>query len=156
MSLLTTLGIKRRDCIMVKAKVKCTLVQGLRLCTGRTAHRGSRGKTLLILNRATRRGWGVSVTPRPLFTPGKDPVPIMLYNECSNNQPATYPSVFSSLVIAKLTSFRNMYPWAIFVFVHAIRLQFTRHSYSRPIQHNCHIYLHTKQGFSSHENVQWK
>jgi hypothetical protein len=25
----------------------------------------------------TRRGWGVSVTPRPLFTPGKDPVPIV-------------------------------------------------------------------------------
>jgi hypothetical protein len=25
-----------------KVKVKCTLVQALRLCTGRTAHRGSR------------------------------------------------------------------------------------------------------------------
>ena len=25
----------------------------------------------------TRRGWGVSVTPRPLFTPGKNPVPIV-------------------------------------------------------------------------------
>jgi hypothetical protein len=24
-----------------------------------------------------QRGWGVSVTPRPLFTPGKDPVPIV-------------------------------------------------------------------------------
>ena len=24
-----------------------------------------------------RRGWGVSVTPLPLFTPGKDPVPIV-------------------------------------------------------------------------------
>jgi hypothetical protein len=28
-------------------KVKCTLVQALRLCTGRTAHRGSRGTALL-------------------------------------------------------------------------------------------------------------
>jgi hypothetical protein len=28
-------------------KVKCTLVQALRLCTGRTAHRGSRGIALL-------------------------------------------------------------------------------------------------------------
>jgi hypothetical protein len=30
-----------------KIKVKCTLVQALRLCTGRTAHRGSRGIALL-------------------------------------------------------------------------------------------------------------
>ena len=60
-----------------KKKVKCTLVQALRLCTGRTAHRGSRGIALLFHDRGTRRGWGDSVTPRPLFTPGKDPVPIV-------------------------------------------------------------------------------
>jgi hypothetical protein len=30
---------------------------------------------LLIYDHGTRRGQGVSVTPRPLFTPGKDPVP---------------------------------------------------------------------------------
>ena len=29
--------------ISYKVKVKCTVVQVLRLCTGRTAHRGSRG-----------------------------------------------------------------------------------------------------------------
>ena len=60
-----------------KVKVKCTLLQALNLCTGRTAHRVSRGITLLFLVHGTRRGWGVSVTPRPLFTPGKDPVPIV-------------------------------------------------------------------------------
>jgi hypothetical protein len=59
-------------------KVKCTLVQALRLCTGRTAHRGSTGIALPFHDHSTRRGWGVSVTPRPLFTPGKDPVPILL------------------------------------------------------------------------------
>jgi hypothetical protein len=59
------------------AKVKCTLVQPLRLCTGRTAHRRSRGIALPFHDHGTRRGWGVSVTPRPLFTPGKDPVPIV-------------------------------------------------------------------------------
>jgi hypothetical protein len=31
----------------LKDKVKCTLVQALRLCTGRTAHRGSRDIALL-------------------------------------------------------------------------------------------------------------
>jgi hypothetical protein len=37
----------------------------------------SRGIALLFLDLGTRRGWGVSVTPRPLFTPGKDPGPIL-------------------------------------------------------------------------------
>jgi len=37
-------------------KVKCTLVQALRLCTGCTAHRGSRGIALLFLDHGTRRG----------------------------------------------------------------------------------------------------
>jgi hypothetical protein len=58
-------------------KVKVTLVHALRLCTGRTAHRGSRGIALLFHDHGTSRGWGVSVTPWPLFTPGKDPVPIV-------------------------------------------------------------------------------
>ena len=58
-------------------KVKVTLVQALRLCTCRTAHRGSRGIALLFHDHGTRRGWGVSVTPRPLLTPGKDLVPIV-------------------------------------------------------------------------------
>ena len=40
----------------VKVKVKCTLVQALRLCTGRTAHRGSRGVALLLHDHGTRRG----------------------------------------------------------------------------------------------------
>jgi hypothetical protein len=58
-------------------KVKCTLVQALKLCTGRTARRGSRGIALLFNDHGTGRGWEVSVTPRPLFTPGKDAVPIV-------------------------------------------------------------------------------
>jgi hypothetical protein len=53
---------------------QCTLVQALRFCT---AHRGSRGIALPFYGNGTRRGWGVSVTPRPLFTPGKEPVPIV-------------------------------------------------------------------------------
>jgi hypothetical protein len=40
-------------------------------CTSRAAHRGS------FMTNGTRRGRGVSVTPRPLFTPGKDPVPFV-------------------------------------------------------------------------------
>ena len=46
-----------------KVKVKVTLVQALRFCTGRTAHREIRGITLAFHDHGTRRGLGVSVTP---------------------------------------------------------------------------------------------
>jgi len=63
--------------LLKKVKVNCTLVQALRLCTGRRAHGGSRGIALLFHDHGIRRGWVVSVTPWPLFTPGKDPVPMV-------------------------------------------------------------------------------
>jgi len=44
------------ECYAVKKKGKCTLVQTLRLCTGRTAYRESRGIVLLFHNHDTRRG----------------------------------------------------------------------------------------------------
>jgi len=57
-------------------KVKGTLVQALRLCTGlRPTGRVERGIALLFHDHGTRRGWRVKVTPRPLFTPRKDLVP---------------------------------------------------------------------------------
>ena len=62
---------------VIKVKVKVTLVQALRLCTGRTAHRENRGIALPFHYHSTRRGWGVSVTPRLLFTLRIDPVPIV-------------------------------------------------------------------------------
>ena len=65
-------------CLMYKStsKGKGHHVQALRLSTGRTAHRGSRGIDLPFLDHGARRGWGVSVTPRPLFTPGKTRYPL--------------------------------------------------------------------------------
>ena len=39
--------------------------------------RVGRGIALLFHDRGTRRGWVVSSTPRPYFTPEKDPVPIL-------------------------------------------------------------------------------
>ena len=41
------------------------------------AQRVGRGISVLWHDRGTRRGWVVSSTPRPHFTPGKDPVPIL-------------------------------------------------------------------------------
>ena len=42
--------------ITFKVKLKVTPVQAMRLCTGRTAHRGSRGIALLVHDYDTRRG----------------------------------------------------------------------------------------------------
>ena len=41
------------------------------------AQKVGRGIALLFHDRGARRGWVVSSTPRPHFTPGKDPVPIV-------------------------------------------------------------------------------
>ena len=40
---------------IIKVKVKVTFVQALRLCTGRTARRGSRDIALPLHDRGTRR-----------------------------------------------------------------------------------------------------
>ena len=55
-----------------------TLVQALRLCTGRTAHRGRRDIALLFLDHGTRRG-GEGSTSRSgrSLPPGKDTVRIV-------------------------------------------------------------------------------
>ena len=76
-SMLLAVTIWQKSSGNVRVKAKVHPVQTLRLCTGRTAHRGSRGIALTSHDRGTRRGLGFSFTPRPLFTPGKDPVPIV-------------------------------------------------------------------------------
>jgi len=69
----TFFSVRLHGTLYNKLKVKWTVVQALRLCTGRTGHIGSRGIDLLFHDRDTRRRWGVSVTPRPFFTSGERP-----------------------------------------------------------------------------------
>jgi hypothetical protein len=59
-----------------KVKVNCTLVQALRLCTGRTAHRGSRGIAVLFLDHGTRRGEGSASRLGRSLPPGKTRYPL--------------------------------------------------------------------------------
>ena len=54
-----------------KVKVKCTLVQALRLCTGRAAHRGNRGIALPFLDYGTEGGEGSASRPGRSLPPGK-------------------------------------------------------------------------------------
>jgi len=56
--------------------VKCTVVQALRLCTGRTAHRGSRGIALLFLDHGTRRCEESASRPGRLLPPEKIRYPL--------------------------------------------------------------------------------
>ena len=60
----------------LRVKIKCTFVQALRLCTGCTAHRGSRGIALLFLDRGTRRGEGSTSRPGRSIPPGKNRYPL--------------------------------------------------------------------------------
>ena len=57
-------------------RVKCTLVQALRLCTGRTAHRGRRGTALTFHDHGTRRGEGSALRPGRFLPPGKTRYPL--------------------------------------------------------------------------------
>ena len=57
-------------------KVKCTLVQALRLCTGRTDHRGSRVIAVPFHDHGTRGVCGQRHAPAALYS-GKNPVPIV-------------------------------------------------------------------------------
>ena len=56
---------------VLKVKVKWSLYRP------GVAQRVDGGIALLFHDRGTRRGWVVSSTPLPHFTPGKDPVPIV-------------------------------------------------------------------------------
>ena len=55
--------------------VTCTLVQALRLCTGCTAHRRSRGIAVLFLDHGTRRGEGSASRLSRSLPPGKTQYP---------------------------------------------------------------------------------
>ena len=57
-------------------KVKCTLVQALRLCTGRTAHRRSRVIALPFHDHGTRRGEESASRPGHSLPPGKTRYPL--------------------------------------------------------------------------------
>jgi len=63
-------------CVFGKVNVKCTLLQALRLCTGRTAHRGSRGIVLLFLDHVTKRGVGSASRTGRTLPPGKTLYPL--------------------------------------------------------------------------------
>ena len=56
--------------------LNCALVHALRLCTGRTAHRGSRSIALLFLDHGTRRGEGSASRPSSSLPPGKTRYPL--------------------------------------------------------------------------------
>ena len=60
-----------------KVKVKVTLVQALRLCTGHTAHRGSRGIALLFYDQRHYKGVrGQRQAPAALYPRGKTRYPL--------------------------------------------------------------------------------
>ena len=61
---------------VVEYKVKCTLVQAMRFCTGRRVHRGSRGIALPFHDHGTGRGEGSGSRPGRSLPPGKTRYPL--------------------------------------------------------------------------------
>ena len=57
-------------------KLKYALIQALRVCTGRTAHRGSRGIALPFNDYSNRRGEGSVSRPGRSLPPGKKRYPL--------------------------------------------------------------------------------
>jgi hypothetical protein len=62
--------------MVIKKNIKCTLVQSLRHCTGRTAYRGSRGIALPFHDHYTRRGEELASRPGRSLPPGKTWYPL--------------------------------------------------------------------------------
>ena len=62
-----------------KVKVKVTLLQALRLCTGRTAHRGSRGIALPFLTTSLEGVRGHHQAPAALYLAHSRSVTGLLY-----------------------------------------------------------------------------
>ena len=67
-----------------RQKVKCTLVQALRISTSRAAHRGSRGIALPFHDHGTRRGEGSASRPGRSLPAVKTRYP--LYNRLGGPQ----------------------------------------------------------------------
>ena len=67
-------AIKASLLVTVKVKVKCTLVQALRLCTGRTAHRGCVEVLLYSFLTTALEGVRDQLHASAALYPGKDPV----------------------------------------------------------------------------------
>jgi len=63
-------------CLQDGKRVKCTLVQALRLCTGCMDHRGSRVIALLFLDHGTGRGEESASHPGRSLPPGKTRYPL--------------------------------------------------------------------------------
>ena len=73
--------LKRSECEFNSSPVPLPSLWKLKVKFSRyrpgVAQRVGRGVALLFHDRGTRRMWVVSSMPRPQFTPGKDPVPIL-------------------------------------------------------------------------------
>jgi hypothetical protein len=68
--------MRNKELILRMAICKCTLAQALRLCTSRTAHRGSRRVALLFHDHGTRRCEGSASRPGRSLPPGKTRYPL--------------------------------------------------------------------------------
>jgi hypothetical protein len=95
--------------IEVKKKVNRTLLQAVRLGTGCTAHRGSRGIALLFHDHGTRRGEGSASHPSCSLPPGKARYP--LYRRLGGHQSRSghyYPILYMYFVMGERMGMKSV------------------------------------------------
>jgi len=68
--------VRNSPCTCTQEKIKCTLLQALRLCTDHTVHRGSRSIAVLFLIHGTRRCEESVSRPGRSLSPGKTRYPL--------------------------------------------------------------------------------
>jgi len=102
----------------IKVKVKCTLVQAVRLCTDRTVHRGSRPIALAFHDHGTKRGEGLASLPGCSLPPRKTWYPLYMrlgifhYFLCKQNDK------YVQYEVETMTSKSSSYRWPATSWVH--------------------------------------
>ena len=81
------------------------------------AQRVGRGVALLFHDRGTRRGWVVSSTPRPHFTPGKDPVPIVQEAGWASG-PVWFMDMVGKIISFHAKHFSKLFKCALYIYIY--------------------------------------
>ena len=107
-----------------EVKVKCTLVQSLTLCAGRTARRGIRSIALLFLDHGTRRGEGPASTRSRSLPPGKTRYPFYRRLEyCSCTEINIIVTILRNTIIAGVSTGCLFEPQFCRVFLNTVNQQ---------------------------------
>jgi hypothetical protein len=106
----------------------------------------------MFLDLGTRRGWGVSVTPWLIFTPGKDPVPIVeeagwapgvVWTGAENLAPPGFDPRTVQPVVSRYTDWATQptWPWKSMIYSECVSVACTALLYFSTLYNEWHNFL---------------